>query len=396
MPAVNPEILRWARETAGFSLEDAAMAIGLRDGLRATGAEKLARLEAGERDPSRSQLNRMASKYIQPLTAFYLSAPPRQADRGEDFRRIPDAPPIDFDPRLDALIRDVCVRSDMARELLEEEDAEPLAFVGSRQRTDGKGFVAAEITETIGFDLQAFRKERDMRSAFAYLRDRLESVGIFVVLLGDLGSYHSKIGAEIFRGYAIADPIAPFIVINDNDHPAAWSFTALHEAVHIWLGQTGVSGQSAAAQTQIERFCNEVAGMIVFPQEDVDALAELAVLGFDQQYERISETAAACNVSRRLVAYQLLRADIIDGARYQQIADRIYSEWLRSKSRDPDEPRDGRGPNAHVVKRHRLSPALVSLAQRSVTSGALSPTKASKLLGVKPGSVYALLDMRMV
>jgi hypothetical protein len=35
----------------------------------------------------------------------------------------------------------------------------------------------------------------------------------------------------VFRGFAPADDLAPFIVINDND--PAHSFTLLHELVHI-------------------------------------------------------------------------------------------------------------------------------------------------------------------
>jgi len=36
----------------------------------------------------------------------------------------------------------------------------------------------------------------------------------------------------------------PFIVINDQDARAAWSFTALHEVAHLGLGTTGVSPAS--------------------------------------------------------------------------------------------------------------------------------------------------------
>ena len=331
----------------------------------------------------------MAEKYRRPLVAFYLRERPASGERGEDFRRAADAPPMDFDPHLDALIRVVRVRHEVVKSLLEDEEAQPIDFVGSRDVRAGVRAVALDIIEKVGFDLTEFRHKGNAGAAFNYLRSCLEGIGLFVMLLGDLGSHHSKISGTVFRGYAIADPIAPFIVINDNDAHAAWSFTALHECAHIWLGQTGISGNSHEAR--VEKFCNDVAGHILLPQADIRALAHLAILGFDDQLQAISRAADEFNVSRRMVAYQLLRADTINGQRYNQLVARVYAEWVRSRAKEPDAQDEGRGPSGHVVKRHRLGPALIQLAQRSVESGVLSPTKASQLLGVKTGSLHALL-----
>jgi transcriptional regulator with XRE-family HTH domain len=232
MPQVNPDILRWARETAGLSLDEAAKKIGLNAAQGKTGGERLAALEAGDGEPTRQQLARMAQKYRRPLITFYLATRPPVGERGEDFRRAPGAPPADFNPGLDALIRNIRARQDVVRFLLEEDESDPLAFVASSKMADGVDAVASSIVKTTGFDLAEFRRKADINKAFSYLRDRLERAGIFVLVLGGLGSHQSKIEPRAFRGYAIADPIAPFIVVNDNDAHAAWSFTALHEAAH--------------------------------------------------------------------------------------------------------------------------------------------------------------------
>ena len=58
MPKINPAILTWARESAGFDVESAARAIGLTG---ANAAERLAQLEAGTREPTRTQLLRRGS-----------------------------------------------------------------------------------------------------------------------------------------------------------------------------------------------------------------------------------------------------------------------------------------------------------------------------------------------
>lgn len=389
MPAVNPKILTWARETAGLSLERAADAIQLNAAWGLSGAERLEALENSQGEPSRALLRRMAEKYRRPLIVFYLRRPPARGNRGEDFRRAPGAPPLEYDPQVDALIRNVRSRQDLAKSLLEEEEASPLHFIGSHTMEQGARAVAESIRTTIGFDVSEFRRTRNVDAAFSYLRGCLEQRGIFVLLVGSLGSYHSNVPANTFRGYAIADVIAPFIVINDNDAHAAWSFTALHEAAHLWLGQTGISGSSHEAG--IEKFCNDVAGRLLLARAELQELGNLRNSSSEDVLNRISPFASERNISRRMVAYQMLRANMIDGIRYEEVRRRLHDDWLESKAKVPDASRDGSGPNYYVVRRHRLGPALLHLARRSLDGGVLTPTKAAQLLAMKPGSVHALL-----
>jgi hypothetical protein len=115
-------------------------------------------------------------------------------------------------------------------------------------------------------------------------------------------------------------------------------------------------------------------------------------MSFDNALARISTFASQRNISRRMVGYQLLRANIIDSARYQQLLVQFERDWLQKKAKAPDAARSERGPNYYVVRRHRLGPAMISLARRSVDGGTLTPTKAAQMLGVKPVSVHTLLQ----
>jgi len=56
------------------------------------------------------------------------------------------------------------------------------------------------------------------------LRGAAERIGAYVLLLGDVGSHRSDIGEDVFRGFALADDVAPFVVVNDNDAVAARAF----------------------------------------------------------------------------------------------------------------------------------------------------------------------------
>jgi Zn-dependent peptidase ImmA (M78 family)/DNA-binding XRE family transcriptional regulator len=385
---MNADLFKWARDTAGFDLETAAKALGIKPA-------KLEAMEHGEVEPSRPQLLNMAKVYRRPLVTFYLAKPPARGERGEDFRTLPPDRNQADDATLDALIRDVRSRQAVVRSLTEDEDeGAPLAFVGSMRMEQGVDAVLASIKDMLRIDRTAYRAQRSAEAAFAYLRAQAESVGIFVLLMGNLGTHHTAIGVEAFRGFAIADPFAPFVVINDQDARTAWSFTLLHEIAHLWLGQTGVSGNSL--EQTVERFCNDVASKFLLPANELSELAIDNDTSPARAIELISVFTNKRFVSRRMVAYGLLKAKRIslatwrsfDAALYKQRQKELAAEKAAEKSKRQE--KEG-GVSYYIVRRHRLGGALLGFVERSMGAGALTPVKAAKVLGVNPRSVYPLL-----
>lgn len=390
MPTLNPKILTWARETAGFSLEQAAATADINASRGKSGAEKLAALEAGEEEPSRSLLVRMSKAYRRSLLVFYLDHPPTKGDRGEDFRTLPGSERPLYDPIVDALIRDITGRQVIIKSLREDAEAPRLAFIGSANMRVGSELLAKRIVQGIALNLQEFRRQSSIVDAFAYLRLKIEDSGIFVLLLGNLGSHHTDIAVDVFRGYAIADKIAPVIVINDHDARSAWSFTVLHEVAHLWLGTTGISG--FRTDLQIERYCNEVAGQILLPMEEDHEVIKLRSNSFEQLITNISAFATKRKVSRKMVAYRLFQLGAVNQATWDKLSEHFLQAWLASQEGDAlkKDERSG-GPSYYVVRRHRLGKALIGLVGRSLGEGLLTPTKAGLLLGVKARNVEPLV-----
>ena len=414
MPTVNPEILVWARQTAGLTLQDATAKVGIRDAYGVKAVDRLAALERGDEEPTRPTLLKMARQYHRPLLAFCLTAPPRP-DRGASvFRTPPGTRSPETRARVATLVRNLRSRQSMVRAALEAEDeAERLPFVGALVRREEGGAAiesvghalrsevdtgrlsrraATLLGQVLGDDLSARRyyAQRTAADGFLLLRSRTERAGVFVVLKGDLGSHHTALEAEVFRGLAIADDVAPFVVINPNDSRAAWSFTLLHELTHLLSGQSGYAVGNR--DSRIERFCDAIASEWLLPASELSLFDLAPGATLMEAQGRITRFAGARNLSRAMVAYRLLRSRRMDRVTFNRLRVGFREQWRQSRDRQRARGRNTEGgPIYYVVRRHRVGPSLLDFTRRMLNSGALSTTKAARLLGVKPAHVGKML-----
>lgn len=391
-------MLAWARETAGLSLSDAANRLGLSDSSRASPQQKLEALERGDLKPTRKQLAKIASMYRRPLTTFYRLNPPRPASRGEDFRTLSGTVSRSESALLEALLRDIRVRHDMVRAILEddEESQRPMPLVGSVPISVPIESAARTIRRVLRFEETGLSSRPVPGELFDALRKRVEQTSTFVLLLGDLGSHHTSINERVFRGFAIADTLAPFIVINDQDAVTARSFTLIHEFAHLLVGSTGVSNAPSTVSPQtpaarVERFCNDVAGEFLLPSGSLQGLRALTTM--DAATQAITTLAGNLSVSEAMVAYRLWRTDRISAPLYREASETLFRRWHDSKERRRERAREENagGPSYYTVRRHRLGAPLLELVGRTLRAGELTHTKAAKILGVKPSNVEALL-----
>jgi Zn-dependent peptidase ImmA (M78 family) len=271
--------------------------------------------------------------------------------------------------------------------LLDEDDVEPLQFVGQYSLDDGVSALRDALREVLTFDRERFRASSTVFDAFDYLRSRAEEAGIFVLLIGDLGSHHTAISPQTFRGYTLADPIAPFVVLNDRDARSAWSFTLLHELCHLLLGTSGVSGAYAALE--IERVCDDVASGLLLDDGELDELMPTAG-GRAPSAAEIAAFARSRNISRTMVVYRLVRRGSIDRDQWVQLRDRFRAEWLehRDDVRARNREAEG-GPSYYVVRRHRIGAHLLGTVSYLLKTGSMTTVKAAKVLGVKPKNVLS-------
>ena len=139
-------------------------------------------------------------------------------------------------------------------------------------------------------------------------------------------------------------------------------------------------------EAEIERFCDEVAARFYSTRSQLASVRAREADNLDDLKERIGEFAGARNLSRKMVAYNLLRTNLITARMYRSLSDEFDVE----RAQKPD--RGAGSPDHYTVRRHRVGPGLVDLIRRMVAGGALSTTKAGRVLGVKPTAVDRLVD----
>jgi transcriptional regulator with XRE-family HTH domain len=116
---ITPALITWARETAGFSIAEAAERLNI-------DAEKLAAWENpnDEVSPSIPQMRKLAALFKRPLAVFYLPEPPRKFEVMRDLRRLPGTGPRQFTPALQLEIRAATERRELALDLAADLDEE--------------------------------------------------------------------------------------------------------------------------------------------------------------------------------------------------------------------------------------------------------------------------------
>lgn len=378
MLKVNGKMLTWAREDCGLSLEDAALKLGYKDSKQSSAAEKLLHVEkTGE--ISKSAFTKAQTTYRKPVLTYYLNEPPIPTSVGEDFR----TPESAGDPRqnniVKAILSNVVARQSMIKELLVTEDeVQHLKFIGSLNMSMEPETAATKIRELFDITLTEYRKGTDYGRSFNYLRKKIEAKGIFVLIKGNLGNYHSDVEVGTFRGFAISDEIAPFIVINHQEAKSSRAYTLVHELTHVLLGKTGISAD--VGEDKVERFCDRVASLVLLSDHELKYFSPATEL-FSQLSKDISDFALAKKVSSTQVAYRLFQLHKITSSAYRKLCKFYYEQWLSSKKAERN--KDDGGPNQNVIKKSYLG-GIVDFVHRMFESGAISSTQAGIVLDTHP------------
>jgi Zn-dependent peptidase ImmA (M78 family) len=383
---INADMLTWARETAGYSVEDIAAWLHKEPGV-------VAAWESGSKALYMGQLRALANHYKRPVSDFYLPARPAEHPFPHDFRRLPGQVAGTYSPELRTELRFARERQEAADYLLEQSRAEVPVFDYRAELTENPEAVGQRIREILGMSLDEQRSWPNAYAALGGWRTHIEAMVILVFKFED-------VEVDEAAGFSIRDGRPPVIGLNVKLHPFAQTFTLMHEFAHLLLREgatcdTDDHTPRGPNELRAEAFCNHVAGAALMPR---DAFLSLPVIGAHGRSptwgnDEIQEISNGFCVSRESTVRRLLTFDLTTLAFYREKRNEYQEEYrlFRARQREQNKGKKfARSPATRAVA--NLGHQYIRIVLDSYGDGRITMADAADLLDVGPTYVRRIQE----
>lgn len=374
----NHLMLEWAREEIGYTIDQAAEALGL-------SPEALRSAELGKHPLTLIQLRKAAEKFDVPFGFFYLSKPPYP----KSFKPIPD---FRIEPgffgmnhhRLGLEIKKCRDRRevfiDLANKL--DEKIKPFEVVAENKPLD----IGVVIRQRLGISIRDIAK-LNFDEIYNFWKYKIEQDGVLVYESQYIPEATGVIGVAIYYG------VCPIILIKrGGDFNERKLFTLLHEYAHLLLGKSALNDASSltientdSEETQIETLCNQIAGEILVPSNQINK-DDYIRLGLVEKMEFLASkfkvtysTAAVCLKRVNLIDYQQL-TELLERRRQAAIQKRNDNK----NTKPPEIPRE-------VLNRLDMGRPMFNTVLEAYSTGLLDVYDASKILNLRVKKIDVLV-----
>lgn len=371
----NPKILRWARETSGYSLKEVVEQLKKRS--KKVTDKTVIDFEKGKTFPTYSQMETLAYKiYKRPLAVFFFPEPPDESNIKNSFRTLPK--PIEkLGPKMRFLIRKARVMQLNLMELYEADISEETIFKDIKFTANSSiKNLSKKVRNYLNIDLAEQKKWRSPEKALRQWRKAVESSGVFV--------FKDSFKESDFSGFCLYDSCFPVIYVNSKQTPARQIFTIFHELAHILFRTSGLDPIDEQyfrslrdSNKKIEQMCNEFAGAFLIPEEslflknyDVDNNTELSVIySYAKEY----------SVSPEVFLRRIFKKNIIGRSVYNNLVQKVQKEYKEfSQERKP------RPVSPFTVKESHLGKKYISLVYSKYYKNQISLKQLADYFDVKP------------
>lgn len=365
---INPANLRWARERA--QLSEAALAKKLK-----VEEDKLIAWEEGEKKVTFKQAQDFAKQTLIPFGYLFLNIEPVETLPIPDLRTIDN----EHNPRPSAelikMVHTILERQEWYKDYLRHEQRlERNPYLGRFTVQQPASAIVADMRNVL--HIPAHPDRGSWEDYYRNLIKKIEDVGILVMRQGDLGHHTKPLNVKEFRGFALFDPLAPIIFINQADAPSARLFTLIHELAHIWIGQSGVSDAKPNASRAEEVLCNAIAAELLVPADEF--LANWQEL--PQWQLNLSVLEAHFHVSKWVIARRALTLRKITQQQYQSFIDSVQRDHKERERTDG-------GPTYYRTRKGQVSERFAKALVSEALSGRVLLRDAGKLLDMAPSKI---------
>lgn len=385
---VEPTILVWARETAGYSIDDVATKLKKKP-------ETIEDWESGKQRPYMGQLRRLSEIYKRSISDFYLPVPPQEPPIPHDFRRAPGQVALIYSPALRRQLRLAHERRDLALSLYAEVDQlVPMQKERISLDMDPEA-IGGRIRKLLDIDFDEQRRWGEGRSAYNAWRRRIEGFGVFVLQF-------VGVSPDEAWGFTIVEETLPVIGINRKLRPNGRTFTMLHEFTHVLLGEGSICdiddfSPRDETEWQVERFCNRVAAAALMPEslflsQDVVVRHEPGIPEWDD-FE-IAQLARVFGVSREASVRRLETLGLTTMAFYLSKRQQYQREFAAQQRQERESVSDFRR-NMPQEALSNLGRSYVNLVLQNYHEDRITLMDASQYLGVRAEKVRTVEDLML-
>ena len=326
---IIPEVLAWARESAGLSQEELGRKIRSGD----------VNVSEWERPGAATlvtpgQLENIADAVKRPTAALLLHSPPPKSRPPKDFRR-PRRRRESHSPDLSRAIRRARRLQRIAGEVFRslDEVTEP-NLPATFTTTDDADWAAGQVRRALDIPEDIHTRWENVGAALRAWRSIVESRNILV--------FNWDFPRDEAQGFSLSDAQPNAIMLSAKDSPSARCFTLWHEFGHLLLRNTGlcltdeleVNGGDADRRT--EDWCHRFAeSMLVDGQMLRSRQQTAAVASRRSGYEADLLTLANhFKVSQNVVLFRMRHLEILPSDRFRWEYNRLREEQTHRSSRN--------------------------------------------------------------
>ncbi len=309
---INPQVLRWAREEAGYDLSEIANKVDIE-------SDRYKLWEREGKNIPLGKLKTIANAYKRQLAVFLLPSVPDRIINPKDFRNLGPTE-SKLSKKVREVIRDVTYFRETALELQGEtywrNKYEWLEKTKGKVK-DGVGF-GNQLRELLDITIEDQLSWKTDSEAYRKWRLAVEErLGIFV--------FQFPMPMNEVHGFCFSDNLPYAIVTNSNHSYAGRIFTIFHELAHILRHQSGMCLFEKATERQKEEWeCNTFAGRFLAPGNLIEKTDDL---------KEIAQYASRLNISREVYLRRLKEENKISDIKFFKLLDQIKSTYKTERKK---------------------------------------------------------------
>ncbi len=369
---ISPEVVTWARERLGYSLEALEQ--------KRPELKKIAAWESGDSRPTYRELESLAKELWVPVAIFFFPEPPDLPRIEESFRTLSTEQFAEIPPRIRILLHRARAFQIGLGEL--NDGRNPARQIVTRDLSfnvnDPVPYIARQVREFLGVSLADQFNWPDASAALKAWRTTFYDVGVTV--------FKDAFRESGYGGFSLYDDEFPIIYVNNSNSKSRQILTLFRELAHLLLQTSGIDRDASFRQPyqadmhRIEKKCDCLASAILVPEEDLRE----EILACAPDKSLAEDLACKFRVSRELIFRRFQDRGLVTNQEFKDAKQEWDSQLARAKG--------GVGGNYYLTKIAYLGEEYITLAFKRFYQDRIDEEELADYLAIKPKHLDQLED----